>query len=67
MASKTFNKEALNELGCSVPNCGHDHSILYLIAQCHPKAGTRVKYHKNDELLIVQCSRCGKDVVRIQL
>lgn len=67
MAAKTVDREALNAMGCDIPGCAHDHSILYLLAECHPKAGTRVKYVKADSLLIIQCSRCGKEVVRVKL
>lgn len=67
MAAQTIDKAALQEMGCYVPNCEHDHSVIYLVAECHPKAGTRIKYVKSDELMIIQCCKCGKEVIRIRL
>ena len=67
MAAKNVTKHDLNEMGCGVPGCGHDHSILYLIPGCHPTGGTSVRYEKRSERLVISCKKCGKEVVRICL
>jgi hypothetical protein len=65
--SKTITKEDLNGMGCGTPNCGHDHSTLYLHASCHIGAATVVRYEKAIETLVIECAECEKEVVRIKL
>ncbi|HEY1416700.1 MAG TPA: hypothetical protein VGF41_02310, partial [Myxococcaceae bacterium] len=36
---KPSTQSDLIDAGCSTPNCGHDHEVLYIHAACHPKAG----------------------------
>jgi hypothetical protein len=67
MAAKNVTKADLDEMGCGVVGCGHDHSILYLIPGCHPTAGTSCRYEKRPGRLVISCKRCGKEVVRICL
>jgi hypothetical protein len=67
MAAKTIDKAALHAMGCDVVDCGHDHSVIYLMSACHPKAGTRIKYVKADETMIMQCCKCGKEVIRVRI
>jgi hypothetical protein len=57
----------LDIAGCGTPNCGHDHSVLFLHAACHPSAGTRVSYDKPTGLLTVACKRCDKLVVQVKV
>jgi hypothetical protein len=64
---KVVTKKDLDASGCGVPDCGHDHSVLYLHPRCHLRAGTRVRYEKATGLLVVECVRCGREVTRIAL
>jgi len=59
--------EDLNKAGCGMPNCTHDHSVLYLHPRCHLSAGTRVRYEKKGRLLVIECWECGKEVARVKL
>lgn len=52
-------------MGCGVPDCGHDHSVLYLHAQCHITGGTRASYDKNTGILTIACIKCTKPVATI--
>jgi hypothetical protein len=65
--TKVITKGDLNSSGCSSPNCGHDHSELFLHSSCHIGAGTYVKYVKATERLHISCSQCEKEIVIIQL
>jgi hypothetical protein len=33
---QALSKQELDAMGCSIPDCGHDHSIIYLNPRCHP-------------------------------
>jgi hypothetical protein len=55
----------LDPMGCGTPDCGHDHSILFMHAQCHPKAGLEVAYHKALGALICRCNACKGEVSRV--
>lgn len=55
----------LDPLGCSTPNCGHDHSVLYFHPACHPKAYPETRYDKRTGTIIVSCSKCKRQVVEI--
>lgn len=55
----------LNRMGCGTPDCGHDHTILYLNARCHPKAGTFASYDKSTGSLLIECAKCEKPIVEI--
>ncbi len=48
----------LDAAGCGTPNCGHDHTVLYLTAACHPRAGHEVSYDKRI---------CKKSVAQIRV
>jgi hypothetical protein len=65
--AKVITKEDLNASGCATPNCGHDHSVLYLHGGCHISAATTVRYEKVIETLIIDCAKCGKEITRIKL
>ena len=62
--SKLLFKEDMDSAGCDDPGCTHDHSVLYLHAQCHPRTGCVVRYKKEEGQMIVSCLRCGNEVVR---
>ena len=58
-------KAELDATGCNMPNCGHDHSVLYLHAICHPGYAVDVRYEKKLGHLVVTCHKCGQEVARI--
>jgi len=62
-----LSREQLDVAGCSEPNCGHDHTVLFLHSVCHPKAGTRASYDKRTGLLAVACNRCLKLVAQVKV
>jgi hypothetical protein len=53
--------------GCGIADCGHDHSILWLYAECHPRAGLTVAYVKATGGLLVSCKQCTKVVAQIEV
>ena len=61
----SISRKELNQLGCNVPDCGHDHSVLYIHSQCHPKAGCTVLYQRDNGLLVFTCGRCKKFICDI--
>lgn len=60
-------RSRLDKMGCSTPNCGHDHSVLYLVPVCHEDAGLEARYEKRTGHLILECARCGKHAGTIQV
>lgn len=63
----SLGKTELNEMGCSTPNCTHDHSTLFLIPGCHRGAAVDVKYVKATGVLTVQCHKCKRLVVELKV
>ncbi len=61
----TLTRVVLDKMGCATPFCGHDHSILYLHAQCHPRAKLDARYVKDDGVLILTCAVCQKETARV--
>ena len=57
----------LDAQGCGTPNCGHDHSVLWLHGTCHPSMGSRVAYHKATGVLEITCRRCDKPIASIEV
>lgn len=55
----------LDRGGCGTLNCGHDHTILWLHAACHPRAGLAVAYDKSTGRLAVGCKQCKNPVAEI--
>jgi hypothetical protein len=62
-----MTRRLLDPMGCATPNCGHDHSVLYLHQACHPNAGTLAKYDKPSGSVIIECKRCKKLVVQVKV
>jgi hypothetical protein len=61
-----LTRERLNMLamgGCVVPNCRHDHSVLYLHGACHPKARLNVRYDSGT--VICECAICREMIAVI--
>ena len=55
----------LDQGGCGNPDCDHDHTILWLRAGCHPRAGLAVAYNKATGRMMVACKKCEKPVAEI--
>jgi hypothetical protein len=59
-------RATLDRQGC-VEGCTHDHSVLFLHASCHLKAGLTVSYVKATGVLEMRCARCSMPVAAIQV
>ena len=57
----------LDRGGCDTPNCGHDHSVLFLHSRCHPYAAVEACYEKGSGCVVLRCARCKQLVARIQV
>lgn len=62
-----LDQTILDEMGCGTPDCGHDHSILYLHPRCHPNAAVEVAYHKATGCIVMTCPRCKAHVAEIEV
>jgi hypothetical protein len=62
-----LTRKRLDVAGCSEPNCGHDHTVLFLHSACHPSAGTKVSYDKRTGSLTIACRRCDKLVAEVKV
>jgi hypothetical protein len=60
-------RSTLNLTGCSNPDCGHDHSVIYFHSHCHPKAALWPCYIKDDGVLVLECSECETLIAAIQV
>lgn len=60
----TLTRRDLDPMGCDTPNCGHDHTVLYLTPACH-SAPTRVRYDKRTGAIAVVCGKCQSLVCEI--
>ncbi len=58
-------RDELDQAGCDNPNCTHDHSVLYLSGNCHPRAGSVITYHKATGTIRAHCLKCEKFVIEI--
>lgn len=57
-----LTREQLDPMGCSNPNCTHDHSVLFLNQACHPGRGVEVKYTKATGVATIVCHACKAPV-----
>jgi len=54
--------------GCQSPGCDHKHAgPLFLHARCHDYEGLSVSFEYGNEYLVVACSKCAVEVIRIQI
>jgi len=60
-----LTKEWLNAMGCANPDCGHDHSQIFLIGGCCLSKKVTALYDKASGLLLIHCARCGQLIVEI--
>lgn len=56
-----LTQSALDTMGCGTPDCGHDHTVLYLLSICHPKTGLEASYDKRTGVLTLRCKLCKKE------
>jgi hypothetical protein len=62
-----LSRKHLDATGCGLPDCNHDHSVLYLHSACHPSRGSRVSYDKRTGLLTVECRQCNKLIAQVKV
>jgi hypothetical protein len=55
---KPLTRVDLKNAGCGAPGCMADHSVLYLIASCHPHAAVDAYYTKSTGTITIRCARC---------
>jgi hypothetical protein len=67
MTGMIVDKDILNNAACDNPDCGHDHSTLFLHSNCHNEAPTWTRYQKDIETLIITCAECDEEIIRIRL
>ena len=60
-------RSTLDLMGCSNPDCKHDHSVIYFHSHCHPKAALWPCYTKDDGVLVLECSECGATIAAVQV
>ena len=58
----SLTRQQLDQMECSAPDCGHDHAVLNVIAQCHPDAYFAVSYDKKTGTVRVDCATCNTTV-----
>jgi hypothetical protein len=63
----TMRRKDLAALGCSDPDCGHDHRIIYFHGSCHLGAGTWVSYDKETGRLTIECAECETPIAHIDV
>lgn len=67
MNGPLYHKVDLDKAGCSRPDCTHENDdVLWLWPKCHQE-GSSVRYEKQTGQLVLECAKCHKEVVRIQL
>lgn len=60
-----LDQRALDAMDCGTPNCGHDHSVLWMHARCHPRSNLAVAYQKATGTILVTCAKCNRTVGEI--
>ena len=61
----TLTREVLDQSHCATPDCGHDHSVIYIHAQCHPRSELAVRYEKAEGECVIECGTCRREVTRL--
>jgi hypothetical protein len=62
-----LTRKALDTMGCGMPNCKHDHTVLYFHSRCHPGSGITAKYDKCSGLVTIMCRKCEKYVCKVKV
>ena len=60
-----LTRDELDQGGCGTPGCAHDHSVMFLVARCHPNAGSTVMYDKRTGNIRVMCARCEDPIADV--
>lgn len=60
-----LTQKQLNQMGCGVPSCKEDHSVLHLNSRCHTGASTEAAYEKATGILTIRCYICKEPVAKI--
>lgn len=63
----SLTRKDLDNAGCAVPACGHDHSVIYLHARCHLNAKLSVCYEKATGELVIRCGECEELIQRMMV
>jgi hypothetical protein len=64
---RALTQEDLIDVGCSTPNCTHDHSVLFLHSFCHPEMALGACYEKATGELVLFCALCDEPVTRFRV
>jgi hypothetical protein len=62
---KPLTRAKLDSMGCGMPDCGHDHTVLYLHSRCHPASGVSAHYDKRTGTLTINCRSCKTFIAEI--
>jgi hypothetical protein len=62
---EALTRKELDAAGCGMPNCDHDHTILYLHSRCHPSRGADVSYDKRSGHLTIICRACKRFIGKV--
>lgn len=65
--AQPLTQSMLDPMGCETPNCGHDHSTLFLNARCHPGGGLEAEYIKATGELKLSCVVCNRPLTSIMV
>jgi len=64
---QVLTQKELNAAGCGIPNCDHDHSILFFHSRCHPGRPIRAHYTKATGIITAKCAVCDRLVGEIKV
>jgi hypothetical protein len=67
MTKTPLTRRQLDAAGCSTPDCGHDHTLLFFHGRCHPQADTDAYYDKRDHCVHIICAACEKPISTIKV
>ena len=62
-----LKSDDLDKLGCKVPGCGCDQSVLFFHQVCHFGGPIEASYDKLDKTVTVACLVCHKQIVVVQV
>jgi len=65
--SAVLTRDDLDLFRCSTPNCGHDHTIIYLNPGCYIDGGVDAFYDKRDGTLTLSCNVCDEPFATLQI
>ena len=62
-----LTQAVLDRTHCETPGCTCDDSVIFLSAQCHPRAGAVAAYHKATGTMRLQCRVCALVIAEIEV